>query len=65
MGNACDDAFAERVNGILKTGYLLEGLLPNQAQATETVAQAVYLYDFERPHLSLGCATSAYIYRSL
>ena len=65
VGNAYDNALAERVNGILKTEYLLDGLFPTKAQAIETVAQAVYLYNFERPHLSLGYATPAHILESL
>lgn len=65
VGNAYDNALAERVNGILKTEYLLDGLFPTKVQAIETVAQAVYLYNFERPHLSLGYATPAHILGSL
>jgi len=62
VGNAYDNALAERVNGILKIEYLLGGLFPSKAQAIATVAQAVYLYNFERPHLSLGYATPAHIF---
>jgi len=65
VGNAYDNALAERVNGILKTEYLLDSLFPSKSQAIETVAQAVHLYNFERPHLSLGYATPAHIFGSL
>ncbi|HFC08612.1 MAG TPA: transposase [Chloroflexi bacterium] len=65
VGNAYDNALAERVNGILKTEYLLGSLFPSRSQAIETVAQAVHLYNFERPHLSLGYATPAHIFGSL
>jgi len=62
VGNAYDNALAERVNGILKTEYLLDGLFPSKDKAIETVVQAVYLYNFERPHLPLGYNTPAHIY---
>ncbi len=62
VGNAYDNALAERVNGILKIEYLLDSLFPSKAQAMKAVAQAVHLYNFERPHLSLGYATPAHIF---
>ena len=62
VGNAYDNALAERVNGILKTEYLLDGLFVNFEQAIKAVSQAVWLYNFERPHLSLNYATPAQIY---
>lgn len=50
------NALAERVNGILKDGFLF--LLPDDlAQARLLVKQAVCLYNEERPHLSLSYLT--------
>lgn len=50
------NALAERVNGILKDEFLF--LLPDDlAQARLLVKQAIYLYNEERPHLSLSYLT--------
>ena len=50
------NALAERVNGILKDEFLF--VLPDDgAQARLLVDQAVYLYNEERPHLTLNYLT--------
>jgi len=54
VGNCYDNAVAERVNGILKIEYGLQNRFVDLAQATAAVEQAVWLYNFERPHLSLN-----------
>jgi putative transposase len=54
VGNCYDNALAERVNGILKLEYALECLFVSFAQAAQAVKQAVWLYNHERPHLSLA-----------
>lgn len=53
VGNCYDNALAERMNGILKTEYGLGGLFVSQQHALQAVQQAVFLYNFERPHLAL------------
>lgn len=54
--DCCQNALAERVNGILKDEFLFE--LPNDlAQARLLVKQAVQLYNEERPHLALNYLT--------
>lgn len=53
VGNCYDNAVAERVNGILKQEYRLGDLFVNVAQAVAGTQQAVWLYNHERPHLSL------------
>jgi putative transposase len=53
VGNCYDNALAERVNGILKIEYGLDNLFVNPGQTERAVQQAVELYNFKRPHLSL------------
>lgn len=53
-GNCYDNAIAERVNGILKQEYGLDGLFTDLKQLRQALRQAVWLYNHERPHMSLG-----------
>ena len=53
VGNCYENALAERMNGILKQEYGLGDLFPEFSQARRAVREAVWLYNFERPHLSL------------
>jgi len=53
VGNCYDNAVAERMNGILKLEYGLDETFVDLAQAQRAVAQAVWLYNHERPHLAL------------
>lgn len=62
VGNAYDNAVAERVNGILKLEFLLDQRFPNAAAAHKAVRQAISLYNTKRPHLSLDYATPAAVY---
>lgn len=52
-GNCYDNALAERVNGILKQEYALGECFTNIPQAARAVDEAVWLYNHERPHMSL------------
>jgi transposase InsO family protein len=52
-GNCYDNALAERVNGILKQEYLLGERFTDLQHAARAVDEAVWLYNHERPHLSL------------
>lgn len=52
-GNCYDNALAERMNGILKQEYALGERFINFQQASRAVDEAVWLYNYERPHLSL------------
>lgn len=61
-GNCYDNAIAERVNGILKDEYLLDSEFINRAHALKAVKEAVYLYNYERPHWSLGLKKPAEVY---
>ena len=50
------NALAERVNGILKTEFLLQRP-QDLAQAKKMVSESVAIYNRERPHLSLNYKT--------
>lgn len=54
VGNCYDNALAERVNGILKLEYGLGERLLGFPHAQLATRQAIWLYNHERPHLSLG-----------
>ena len=64
MGNCYDKPLAERVNGILKLEYALDSLFVNFQQAHEATEQAIYLYNYERPHLSLNFSKPVQIHFS-
>lgn len=61
-GNCYDNAIAERVNGILKDEYLLDSEFINKEHAVQAVKQAVYLYNYKRPHWSLNLQKPAEVY---
>jgi putative transposase len=62
VGNAYDNAVAERVNGILKLEFSLDQRFADAASAHRAVAEAIHLYNTKRPHLSLDYATPAEVY---
>ena len=47
------NAYAERVNGIIKNEYLKCYQISNMVELKKVVNRAVYLYNFERPHWNL------------
>ncbi|MEI7903708.1 MAG: IS3 family transposase [bacterium] len=49
-----ENALAERVNGILKQEYGLDATFRTKEQARKAFAEAVWLYNNRRPHLSLN-----------
>lgn len=51
-GDPLANAIAERVNGIIKNEYLAHHSVYSFAQARVVLAQAVFLYNYKRPHLS-------------
>ena len=61
-GNCYDNAMAERVNGILKDEYLLDSEFRDLNQACKAAKQAIYLYNYERPHWSLNLEIPAEIH---
>ena len=62
VGNCYENALAERMNGILKYEYALDDLFVNLEHALSATHEAVWLYNYERPHLSLNYATPADIH---
>ena len=61
--NHCaENALAERMNGILKQEYGLGQLLRTKAQGRQMVAQAVWLYNTQRPHTALGYRVPAQVH---
>jgi putative transposase len=62
VGNCYENALAERMNGILKLEYGLDDLFVNLEQATESTAQAIALYNYDRPHLALDYRVPAEVH---
>jgi transposase InsO family protein len=62
VGNCYENPMAERVNGILKIEYGLDGLFVDIEHATRATEDAIWLYNYERPHLSLDKCKPAEIY---
>jgi transposase InsO family protein len=61
--NHCyENAIAERVNGILKQEYSLDYTFKTKAQAKRAFYEAVRLYNYKRPHMSLGYKTPAEVH---
>ncbi len=57
-----ENAYAERVNGILKQEYGLEDTFSNEQQALKAVKEAVFIYNTDRLHSSLGFKTPDMVY---
>lgn len=57
------NALAERINGILKTEFLLQRPR-NLDEATRMVKQSVAIYNLERPHLALQYKTPDAVHRA-
>ena len=47
-----ENAIAERVNGIIKNEYLAHQVVNSLVQAQLVLQQAVFLYNYKRPHMS-------------
>ena len=62
VGNAYDNAFAERVIGTLKHEYALEGPFDSLQQAQQAWDKGRHLYNTRRPHLALDYATPEDVY---
>lgn len=61
-GNPYDNAIAERVNGILKTEFLLDSTFADLAAATKAAREAIATYNDVRPHMSIGYQTPSLRY---
>jgi putative transposase len=63
VGNSYDNAYAERVIGILKQEYGLSLPFVDAEQARGATTQGVHLYNHERPHQSLAYAYPMAVYQ--
>jgi putative transposase len=63
VSGSAENAIAERVNGILKDEYLLDATFESLEAARRQTAQAIHLYNTDRPHLSLGMLTPEQAHR--
>jgi transposase InsO family protein len=64
VNHCAENSNAERVNGILKNEYNLDLEFRNKSQALRAVEEAVYLYNEERPHNSLGKRKPSDVHRN-
>lgn len=64
-GNCYDNAMAERVNGILKTEYLLDSTFGNIKEAYSAVMHAIWAYNEKRPHMSLDMRKPSEVHSTL
>jgi putative transposase len=63
--NHCyENGAAERINGILKQEYGLDGTFATGKIAAKAVREAIWLYNTERPHWSLKMATPEQVHRA-
>ncbi len=62
--HSAENAMAERVNGILKQEYGLDGTFASAQEAQQTVARAIHLYNTRRPHTALAMQTPAQVYEA-
>jgi transposase InsO family protein len=63
--NHCyENALAERVNGILKDEYLLDGTFKDLAHAQKACRETVELYNTRRPHWSLKFKTPGQVHHA-
>jgi transposase InsO family protein len=63
-GDPLENAVAERMNGILKEEYLKHDKPENKVQATKQLDNAIYLYNEQRPHLSIGLLTPEQVHNT-
>jgi len=56
-GNPYENAVAERVNGIVKTEFYLDGYFRNIEQVKKALKETVSIYNKERPHASCNYLT--------
>lgn len=61
--HSAENSHAERVNGILKQEYWLDGNFANGPEAGRATHEGVRLYNTRRPHTSLGLRTPEMVHR--
>lgn len=63
VSHCYENAMAERVNGILKQEYEMDRDFRSKEQAKKAFKQAVWLYNYRRPHTSLRYAFPADVHQ--
>lgn len=63
-GDPYENALAERVNGILKTEFMLQDGFANPTLAQLAIDEAVETYNSQRPHLSLHMKTPNQVHKT-
>jgi len=63
VGNSYDNAYAERVIGILKQEYGLDLPFVDLAQVQTVSAESIHLYNWERPHQALAYVFPGAVYQ--
>ena len=58
-GDPYENAMAERVNGILKTEFLLNQVFSSFEEASRAVVVSIHNYNHLRPHMSCDYLTPA------
>ena len=64
-GSPYDNAIAERVNGILKDEFGLDGVFTTHAEAVNQVMESVKIYNTQRPHISNSMLTPDEMHRQM
>jgi len=54
---AWENPYAERINGVIKNNYLIHRLIDCYAKLVKEVDRSCKLYNYEKPHISLGRLT--------
>lgn len=63
--HCAQNAIAERVNGILKSEFFIDTNFANIQQARIAIKNAIRIYNYERPHMSLGYTTPYKVYSTI
>jgi transposase InsO family protein len=63
-GNCYENAMAERINGILKDEYGLDGTFADEKEARQVVREGIKAYNEQRPHWSLGLQIPAKVHQA-
>eukprot|EP01033_Poteriospumella_lacustris_P025133 gene25133-gene22460 len=56
-GDPLENAIAERVNGILKTEWLMSNIPDTKREAVGSLPGIIESYNTKRPHMSIGLLT--------
>lgn len=61
--NPTDNAVAERVNGILKVEWIYhQEVFRDMEQAEAAISRMIHVYNYVRPHMSIGMMTPMTVY---